>query len=54
MKEVKVALIGFGGIGHVHNTAYTELAKDGADVKLVAICDINEKKFKSKVEINDA
>lgn len=52
MNQVKVALIGFGGIGHVHHTAYASLAKEGAPIKLVAICDINEEKFSKGVAIN--
>lgn len=52
MNEVKVALIGFGGIGHTHHSAYASLAKEGAPIKLVAMCDVNEEKFSKGVAIN--
>ena len=54
MKEVKVALIGFGGIARAHNTGYRILAKEEAPVKLVAVCDINPTQFESQMNINIA
>ncbi len=54
MKEVKVALIGFGGIARSHNTGYRILANEKAPVKLVAVCDVNPKQFESQLSINIA
>ena len=52
MKEVKVALIGFGGIARAHNTGYKILAKEDVPVKLVAVCDVNPKQFEALININ--
>ncbi len=46
MKEIKVALLGFGGIAKSHKKGYDLLAAEGANVRLVAICDINPEQFK--------
>ena len=54
MKEVKVALIGFGGIARAHNAGYRILANENAPVKLVAVCDVNPKQFESQLSINIA
>lgn len=37
---VKVGLVGFGFMGHMHLENYIRLAKEGLDVQLVAICDV--------------
>ena len=42
MKELKVAMIGFGGIGASHKAAYDALSKEGTSVRLVAVCDKNK------------
>ena len=42
---LKAALIGNGFIGGAHRESYERLEKEGADVKLVAICDIREEKL---------
>ncbi len=48
-KKLKAALIGFGGMGHFHATQY----KNQKNCELVAICDIDPKKFdKLSEEIN--
>ena len=52
MKEVRVALIGYGGIGHAHAVGYRVLIERGAPVRLVAVCDIDGAKFESEVNIN--
>ena len=52
MNEVKVAIIGFGGIARAHYAGYEVLKKEGAPVRLVALCDINEKQFEAKLNIN--
>ena len=54
MKEVRVALIGFGGIARSHNAGYRILAKEGAPIKLVAVCDINPAQFEAALSINIA
>lgn len=45
MKEVRVAMIGFGGIAKSHKKGYEILAAEGANVRLVAICDIDPSRF---------
>ena len=52
MKEVKVALIGFGGIARAHNVGYRILAKEDAPIKRVAVCDVNPEQFASQLSIN--
>ena len=48
-KKLKAALIGFGGMGHFHATQY----KKQKNCELVAICDIDKKKFeKLSADIN--
>jgi len=46
------AIIGFGGLGKVHFRNLTEISKRVEDVKLVAICDIDERAFRTKTRIN--
>lgn len=52
MREIKFALLGFGGIAQSHKHGYDILKNEGFPVKLVAICDIDEKQFHAKQEIN--
>ena len=52
MKPVKVAIVGFGGIARAHNVGYSNLAKEGEPIELVAVCDINPAKFESMLKIN--
>jgi predicted dehydrogenase len=52
MREIKFALLGFGGIAQSHKYGYDILMKEGFPIKLVAICDIDEKQFHAKQEIN--
>ena len=52
MKDVKVAIVGFGGIARAHYTGYKILAGEGAPIRLVAVCDIDAAKFDSPVKIN--
>lgn len=42
-KKLKVALLGFGGMGHFHAAQY----KDQPHCELIAICDIDKKKFET-------
>lgn len=52
MNEVKVALIGFGGIARAHNGAYKRLRDSGVKVSLVAVCDKNAEQFQRSITIN--
>lgn len=52
MREVKAAIIGFGGIARSHKKAYEQLGAEGAGLRLTAICDINENQFKRIPDIN--
>ena len=52
MKELKFAILGFGGIAGSHFDGYKILKEEGFPVKLVAICDINENQFYAEQEIN--
>lgn len=49
---IKVGLWGCGGISSFHRRAYDYLEKQGADVKLVALCDINKDSFNNEKKIN--
>ena len=50
--RIRVAMIGFGGIAKSHKRGYERLAKEGAPVELVAICDINPDQFTKAQAIN--
>lgn len=52
MNEVKVALVGFGGIARTHNKSYAQLAAEGFPVKLVAVCDKDAARFKKAENFN--
>lgn len=52
MKEVKVAIVGFGGIARAHNNGYKILAAENQPIRLVAVCDIDPEKFSSQMSIN--
>ena len=52
MKEVRVALIGYGGIAKSHKKGYDVLAAQNAPVKLVAVCDVRPEMFTSISSIN--
>lgn len=49
---LKFAIIGFGGLGKVHFKNAIELEKSRNDIKLVAICDVDEKRFNEQVTTN--
>lgn len=51
-REVRVAMIGFGGIAKSHKKGYERLEKEGAPVRLVAICDIDPEQFVKEQAIN--
>ena len=52
MKQVKVAMIGFGGIAQSHKHAYEQLEAEGAPLKLVAICDVDPSRFTTATSTN--
>lgn len=52
MREVKVGMIGYGGIAKAHMGAYKKFIEEGTPIKVVAICDINPEQFSSAKEIN--
>ena len=45
MKEIKFAILGYGGIAKSHKHGYELLKKEGFPINLVAICDINAEQF---------
>lgn len=45
MKEIKFAMLGYGGIAKSHKHGYDILKEEGFPVKLVAICDIDKGQF---------
>ena len=47
MREIRVAMLGFGGIAKSHKRGYELFEKEGTPIKLVAICDIDPKLLKS-------
>lgn len=49
---LKFAIIGFGGLGKLHFNNVIELEKGRNDIKLVAICDVDEKRFSEQVTTN--
>ncbi len=49
---IKVGILGYGGIARSHKGGYENLARRGAPVELVALCDIDPEQFSKQVEIN--
>ncbi len=52
MKEIKVAIVGFGGIARLHYASYEAMKKEGYPISVVAICEQNTARVFEKVEIN--
>lgn len=52
MKKIRAAIIGFGGIARAHAVGYRLLAEEGAPVELVAVCDVDPKRFEGAIAIN--
>ena len=46
------AIIGFGGLGKSHFRNTAQLTSKVADIKLVALCDVDEKAFVTQTAIN--
>lgn len=49
---VKVCLVGYGGIARTHKAGYKQELEEKGIGKLVAVCDIDPKRFEAKVDIN--
>ncbi len=45
-------IVGFGGLGKTHFNNYTQTYKETGEAKLVAICDIEEERFKVQTATN--
>ena len=52
MEKIKAAIIGYGGIARVHNTAYQRLAIEGYPVELVAVCERDISRVTAKLDFN--
>ena len=44
-ERLKAALVGVGSMGRGHLDNYVKLLKEDSDIEIVALCDIDEKKF---------
>jgi len=51
-KAARIAIIGFGGIASVHHAAFLRLKACGVPLRLVAVCDSDERKFREQKRIN--
>ena len=47
MKKIRLGLIGLGAMGKGHFNTYVQLMEEGFPIELVALCDIDRKKFES-------
>ena len=54
MQELKVALIGFGGIARAHYAGYRILEEKQVPISIVAVCDCDPAQFERAVPINRA
>lgn len=52
MNEVRVAIIGWGGIARVHYSEYCRLYAQGVPVSVVAVFDKNPEQFRKNISIN--
>ncbi len=52
MKELRVAILGYGGIARAHMNGYDRLEKEGLPIRRVALCDIDPQQFSAIQEIN--
>jgi len=52
MREIRVAMLGFGGIAKSHKRAYERFEKEGTPIRLVAICDIDPEQFHRVAQTN--
>jgi len=49
---LKFAIIGVGGLGKMHLKNVAKLERERGDIKLTALCDVEESRFTEKIEIN--
>ena len=54
MKQINIAMFGFGGIARSHYAAYTALMEKGVPIRIVAVCDANAAQFQTQIAINNA
>lgn len=52
MENIKVALIGYGGMARVHHVSYRRLQAEGFPVSLVAVCEKDKERVRQKIVIN--
>ena len=52
MNNLKIAMIGFGGIARAHYAGYQMLKENGTPCTLVAVCDINPDQLTRQIKIN--
>ncbi|MBO5051413.1 MAG: Gfo/Idh/MocA family oxidoreductase [Clostridia bacterium] len=52
MKEIRVALLGYGGIARAHMHGYDVLEKEGFPIHRVALCDVDPEQFSAVQKIN--
>ncbi|MBQ8880225.1 MAG: Gfo/Idh/MocA family oxidoreductase [Clostridia bacterium] len=52
MKKIRIAIIGYGGIARVHNSAYAELLRQGYPVELVAVCERDPARVTATLDFN--
>jgi predicted dehydrogenase len=52
MKELRVAILGYGGIARAHMHGYDLLEKEELPIRRVALCDIDPQQFSAIQEIN--
>ena len=52
MEKIRVAIIGYGGIARVHNSAYAELKKEGYPLELVAVCERDLSRVTATLDFN--
>ena len=52
MRKLKIAIIGYGGIARVHNSAYARLASEGACLELCAVCERDPSRIHADLKFN--
>ena len=51
-KEIRVAILGFGGIARLHYTAYCDLQKEGLPLRVAAVCTKDVESVYTPIRIN--
>ena len=51
---LKYGIIGVGGLGKVHLRNTAQLEREGVEIRLTALCDVEESRFYEKVKLNVA